>query len=224
MAAQREDRQRMMWVMGQIPEPQHYALARIATVEGKQLIHIVAEAVARYIVLYDKEHENAPVAVRAVAAQQKHLERQNVIAIIKQLVYMQAEFPAEERLEEIRKLADDMGVNLDQLIAEVEGNRLVAAVLSTRGYIDPVQQFLLEQIPRAGSVPAKEIQARAAKAGFSEWKIDAEKGRLGIVSKRDKNQWVWMWPTGFDPEAHLKQLLSVMPTVEDNEDVIAPVG
>jgi len=80
-------------------------------------------------------------------------------------------------------------------LSELEANDLLKPELGSeeKGALDEAVEFLKQELAE-GPVPSKELLKKAKAEGISERTLYRAKSSLGVVSKKEGKEWVWMLP------------------------------
>lgn len=210
MARGQEEERR--WIGVTVTETLYDALMRVATEMGRHPTLVAEEALLDFVIAYaNKKGENAPALVRLVAMNAENTQRMRAIDNVRALIHQQLVYPDEQVLDRINLLCADLGIDLKEIMKEVEGNSTIAAIMSIQGRIDPAEQILLDNIKIGEKVPVVDLYAIAKEKKITPAAMRRARINLGILTTHEGPGWFWHWPKDFSPQVYIQQLNGIGP-------------
>lgn len=144
--------------------------------------------------LADEQLKDVTDADQMFLINQRHIDRVEMLTQLRRLAYTALKSRAEEDQELFEQACEVMKVDPDEVLREVGYYREMPPSTAEETGVSAAMNWLASFVPVGNECPVNNIYSEGNDVGFNQGTLKSAKYKLGMVSERRPNEWVWTWP------------------------------
>lgn len=192
-----EDKKRFIY--SAIPEETHVALLMLAMKEGVQPARLIEKFIEKGIEGEEDEFFGGefPPPLKVYRTWLRMRDKQSTMIQLKQIAAFLTLTQDEEEMDNFDTLCKENGMVTQEVLQAAQDETQIygsSLVMDDNQGVNHATQYLFRKLSDGSEIAVKDLEREATMLGISKTALNAAKRKIGIESRRNSKEWVWLIP------------------------------